>query len=200
MSAYTSTLASTGDYNLLHNSIYNNPIQTWGTTTTGTASYSYNNGTITISPLTNPGTYSYYPPQPETTFMQIVLFIIGEDAKSKEDESNLMIRFHDIIGDKILFSPCIQGNKIEPLETIMKYIKSKKKFDIKLTRNGYEITIKGITFKKLTNMLSKDSDKVIKVSFDYDNLVYDNTLLSLEEKRSIKVNELMKNIKKHDIQ
>jgi hypothetical protein len=71
--------------------------------------------------------------------------------------------------------------------------------DMKLTRVGYEIKIKGVTFKSIRNLLSKDSDTTLKVVFEYEELIYDNTLLTLEEKRSLKVKELAKKINKDDI-
>ena len=148
------------------------------------------NGTYTIVQPTYSAGTSIYP-------SQSVIFKIGED--SEKDENILITRFNDIISDEIHFFPQIDGKKIQPLETVMKYIKSQKKMDIKLTRVGYDIQIKGITFKSIRNLLSKDSDTVLKVVFEYEELIYDNNLLTLEEKRSIKVKELTKRINKNDI-
>lgn len=175
-----------------------------GTATTGGFG---NYGTITIDPnlwggyASMPVGSGWSTPGYNTVIIptQVVYFTIGEDTKSKEDEATLMSHFLDILEDKIHFSPRTVGKKIEPMETIMKYIKSKKKFNIKLTRSGYEIEIKGVLLKCISNLLSKDSDTTLKIAFEYDELSYDNTLLSLEEKRAIKVNELMKNMKKNDI-
>lgn len=148
------------------------------------------NGTITIAPSgLNTGTYIYP--------SQSAMFIIDEG--SQKDADIFGSRFNDIINDEMHFLPMIDGKKIEPLETVMKYIKSQKKIDIILTRIGYEIKIKGITFKSIRNLLSKDSDTTLKVVFEYNELIYDNKLLTLEEKRSIKIKELAKNIKKNDI-
>lgn len=162
--------------------------------------------TTTIYPANNgygyggtTGTYVYAPPYvPAQSYpSQSVIFKINE--ASEKDENILITRFNDIVNDEMHFYPQIDGKKIQPLETVMKYIKSQKKMDMKLTRVGYEIKIKGVTFKSIRNLLSKDSDTVLKVVFEYDELIYDNTLLTLEEKRSIKVKELAKNIKRNDI-
>lgn len=148
------------------------------------------NGTITIAPGgLNTGTYIYP--------SQSAMFIIDEG--SQKDADIFGSRFNDIVSDEMHFLPMINGKNIEPLETVMKYIKSQKKIDIILTRIGYEIKIKGITFKSIRNLLSKDSDTTLKVVFEYNELIYDNKLLTLEEKRSIKIKELAKNIKKNDI-
>ena len=149
----------------------------WGINSAGSSSVVYN------SPIIYP--------------TQSIIFKIGEGFE--KDEDIFIGRFKDIIEDEIHFSPLIDGKKIQPLETIMKYIKLQKKMDIKLTRVGYDIKIKGVTFKAIRNLLSKDSDTTLKVAFEYDELIYDNTLLTLEEKRSIKVRELAKKINKDDI-
>jgi len=155
-------------------------------------------GNITITPgLTGSHTignynYNYAPYSPVE---QSIIFEM--DEKFEKDASTLKDRFLDIIDNEFIFYPQINGKKLEPLETIMKFIKLKQKFDVELSRCGYNIVIKGVLFKNLSNILSKESDISLKVSFEYDELVYDNTLLSIQEKRSIKVRELMKNI--HDI-
>ena len=174
-------------------------------TTTGTI-YTSGSNTITLNPNgwgSSNGTWtvgapSYYPYTPSVSYpSQSIIFKIEEG--SEKDENTLINRFNDILNDEIHFFPLIEGKKIEPLETVMKYIKSQMKMDLKLTRVGYDIKIKGVTFKSIRNLLSKDSDTVLKVVFEYEELVYDNTLLTLEEKRSLKVKELAKNIKKNDI-
>ena len=187
-----------------------NPVQSWGSSTALSGSLTVNGTTYTpiiSQPLSSTwtigipstaaaGTYTYNP----TNYSypsQSALFKIGEGFE--KDEERLASRFNDIVDDEMHFYPMIDSKKIEPLETIMKYIKSKKKFDITLTRVGYEIKIKGIVLKSIRNLLSKNSDTVIKVVFEYDDMIYDNTLLTLEEKRSIKVRELAKNIKKNVI-
>jgi hypothetical protein len=144
------------------------------------------------------GSPSYYPPYQSFSYpSQSVIFKIDEG--SEKDEEILVGRFNDIVGDEMHFFPQIDGKKIQPLETVMKYIKSQKKMDIKLTRIGYDIKIKGVVFKSIRNLLSKDSDTTLKVVFEYEELIYDNTLLTLEEKRNIKVRELAKKINKNDI-
>lgn len=159
-----------------------NPWYNWGTTS--------GNWTTIANPVYNANPSFSYP-------VQTVIFKIDED--STKDENTLISRFSDIVNDEIHFYPLIDGKKVEPLETVMKYIRLQKKLDIKLTRSGYDIKVKGVTFKSIRNLLSKDSSTVLKVVFEYDELIYDNTLLTIEEKRSMKVKELSKNIKKNDI-
>lgn len=187
----------------LQNSVWGNGSST---AINGTIYVSPNPNTITINPSnwsvgssTTLGTWSVNnSPYTYTYPTQLAVFKISEGLK--KDEELLASRFDDILDDEMHFLPMIDGKKIEPIETIMKYIKSKKKMDIVITRIGYEIKIKGVIFKNLRNLLSKNSDTVLKVAFEYDDLIYDNTLLTLEEKRAIKVKELAKNIKKNDIQ
>jgi hypothetical protein len=120
--------------------------------------------------------------------------IFKMDEKFKKEETILISRFSDIVGDKFIFNPQIDGKELQPLETIMKLIKLKKKFDVELCRCGYNIVLKGVQFKNLTNILSKESDTTLKVEFEYDDMIYDNTLLSIQEKRGIKIKELMNKI------
>ena len=154
----------------------------------------YYYGSISI-PSSSTGTYINTNYMPYVPVEQIIVFKMND--KFEKDASTLKDRFLDIIDNEFIFYPQINGKKLEPLETIMKFIKLKQKFDVELSRCGYNIVIKGVLFKNLSNILSKESDISLKVSFEYDELVYDNTLLSIQEKRSIKVRELMKNI--HDI-
>ena len=150
-------------------------------------------GNITITPgLTGSYTFGNYNYAPYSPVEQSVIFEM--DEKLEKDASTLKERFLDIIDNEFIFYPQINGKRLEPLETIMKFIKLKQKFDVELSRCGYNIVIKGVLFKNLSNILSKESDTKLKVSFEYDELVYDNTLLSIEEKRGIKVKELMKKI------
>jgi hypothetical protein len=192
---------------------YNNPVPTTITTTGSQTTMTINgslltNGTITVDPSIyngwssngtwGTGSATYYPPYQSVVYpTQSAIFKIGEG--SEKDEETLISKFSDIVGDEMQFIPVIDGKKVEPLETVMKYVKSQKKMDFRLTRVGYEIILKGVRLKSIRNLLSKDSDTVLKVVFEYDEMVYDNTLLTLEEKRAIKVKELAKNIKKNDI-
>lgn len=192
---------------------YNNPVPTTITTTGSQATMTINgslltNGTITVDPSIyngwssngtwGTGSATYYPPYQSVVYpTQSAIFKIGEG--SEKDEETLISKFSDIVGDEMHFIPVIDGKKVQPLETVMKYIKSQKKMDIKLTRVGYEIKVKGVVFKSIRNLLSKDCNNTLKVVFEYEELIYDNTLLTIEEKRNQKVRELAKNIKRDDI-
>jgi hypothetical protein len=131
--------------------------------------------------------------QPYTSPATLVYFKIGDKSKIEEDILNNT--FSDIIKNEFLFSPRINGKKLEPLELILKYIKDKVKFHLKLVRCGYEIELMNVYFIELSNILSNESDTVLKVKFEYEKMFIDNTLLSKEEKRTIKVKELIKRIK-----
>ncbi len=136
-------------------------------------------------------------PSQEIMLNYLVYFIL--DEKYEKEQDTLTSYFKDIKKNKILFYTAINNKKFEPLETIQKIIKLKLKFDIKIQRTSHNIVIKGATFKGITNVLGREFNDTVKVSFEYDDLIYDNTLMTVEEKRSKKVNDLLKNIKRNDI-
>lgn len=149
----------------------------------------------------NPNSYgtssAWVDPSYEYIIDYFVYFIMDEQYESLQNI--LTAYFKDIKKNKILFTTGIDNKKLEPLESIQKLIKLNVKFDMKIQRPSHTIVIKGVTLKGVTNILSREFNSTIKISFDYDDLVYDNTLMTIEEKRGKKVNELLKNIKKHDI-
>lgn len=127
---------------------------------------------------------------PLRSLKQNVKFYINDELLKTD------LKFHDIDDDVMIFEHGKYHTKqIEPLEIILDFIKNKTKIDIIINRNLYKIYLKGVIFKEITNLLSKSSMDKLIVKFIYDNIQYENCLLTKEEKRAIQIDRILKKVK-----
>lgn len=181
-------------------------ITNWGnTTTTNTQPW--------ISPITtNPyniwgGLVSTtYPTYPEINKLKNLHYIINFWLEEDDDFAYLSDYVSGIRKNKIIFNGKFDGNRMQPYETIMKFIKEHKKLSVKVDvideDNGMPFLIISYTdfeFIEIENNLNFNDGKcdfsVLKVKFKYDKVSYENKKLSVKELREDKlkkINELNK--------
>lgn len=99
--------------------------------------------------------------------------------------------------NKILFNCKYDGNRIQPYELIMKLIREKKKFTVKVkVSDVLTITYINFQFKEIINNLNFNIEcdfSELKVKFQYDEILYENHKLSEKELRTDKLKKILEN-------
>jgi hypothetical protein len=112
------------------------------------------------------------------------------------DISNILNNYiYDIHDDIFIFNIEQHKKKTQPLETIMELMNNNTIFELSINRNDYIISIKNVKFLKFVNLFDEESLNILKVKFKYNEIIYNNKLLSVSERRFLKLRKLMKNIK-----
>jgi len=68
-------------------------------------------------------------------------------------------------------------------------------FDIELNRTDYILKITKVKLIKIVNLLSLEAKSTLKVKFSYDNINYENKLMTEPEKRKDKISKIFKKMK-----
>jgi hypothetical protein len=108
----------------------------------------------------------------------------------------LSTSYKEIRDNYICFNVYIQEKAVRPLEDILMMINKKDVFNLLIKRGGYNISINNVRFTKIKNLIESSAKEYIEVEFNYDNIEYDNTLKSVLDKRSEKMDLLKHKINK----
>lgn len=111
---------------------------------------------------------------------------------NNDENTNIMLGncFSDIEDNIISFTPIIDSKFNEPIELLFKVINDETLFDLEIHRTNYDIKIKDIKILAIQNLFSKESIGKINVKFTYTEYEYINTILSIEEKRNLKIKKI----------
>ena len=197
-----------GNYTIPTNSaIGNSGILTgnsnWNTTTiqpwvSSPSSNPYNN---IWGGSTFPGVISSTTIYPEPNKLENLKYIINFYSDDDDDYAYLSDYISGVRKNKFIFNCGLDGNRIQPYETLMKFIKEHKKLSVKITlydaNDGLPFLIVSYTdleFVKIENNLNFNGDdcdfSVLKVKFKYDKILYENKKLSLKELREDKLKKI----------
>lgn len=119
-----------------------------------------------------------------------------------EDEKNLSemlsLNYKEIRDDFIVFNVYVNlvKNDISPIEDVMRMISKKTIFNFVITRPTYTLTVKGVIFKRIKNLIETTANQYIEVEYSYDTMEYDNTLKTPLQKRAEKIDLLKDKIEK----
>ena len=102
---------------------------------------------------------------------------------------------------KIYFNCSITNNRIQPYELIMKLIEEKRKMDVKIEiTNTLTINYHNLEFTEMQNNINFIAGKcdfsLLKVKFKDEKVLYDNHKLNVKQKRTEKINKILKNADK----
>lgn len=184
------------DTSTLHSSnIFNLPNTSNGTITTNDSLsglvYDSINSQLYWQDLTKTKTSENYYPRNE---LFNVPFYINFSVDSKNQLTNNILK----ISDKYFKFNCnIENNLITPYEYIMELIEDKIKMDVKVEISDIlNINYSGLIFTKIKNNFSFDSNcnfSILKVKFKYDKILYENKRLTDKQKRTKKLQKILKN-------
>lgn len=182
------------------NSTIGNIVGNWGTTiqpwTASPSSNPYNIwGGSTFPGVISTTTY------PEINKLKNLKYVIDFWLEDDDDYAYLSDYISGVRKNKFIFKCGLEGNRIQPYETLMRFIKEHKKLSVKITLydadNGLPFLIISYTdfeFIKIENNLNFNDDKcdfsMLKVKFKYDKILYENKKLSLKELREDKLKKI----------
>ena len=161
-----------------------NPYNLWGSSVSGVIS-------------------STYPDINKLKYLKYVIdfYLVEEDDDEDDDYAYLSDYVSGIRKNKIIFNGDFEGNRMQPYETIMRFIQEHKKMSVKIHITNLDetfliISYSNFEFTEIQNNLNFNDGKcdfsVLKVKFKYDTISYENKKLTLKELREDKLKKINK--------
>jgi hypothetical protein len=114
-------------------------------------------------------------------------------------ESLLSTCYKQIENNCIEFNVYLDGVEIKPIDKILMMIEKNISFDFDIVRTGYKLIVKNAKFKTIKNLIETSANDHILVEFEYEKMIFKNTLKSKEILRSEKIDLLKHKLNKNDI-
>jgi len=128
---------------------------------------------------------------------QYTFEVKGDDAGYLPNAEQFGFLCTNIIGDQVIFKTDTIDKRNEPLETIFRLMNNKVKLNVNIIRQSYELLIEDLQFTEIVDLYSTQSATTLSVKFTKnDSINYENTLLSITEKRHSKIEAIKKKLKK----
>lgn len=132
---------------------------------------------------------------PELNQLESMSYIVDFEL---DDDKTLSKSLCEITEKTFIFDCKMDGNRIQPYEKLMKLINEETKMNVKVEISDVlTLRYKNLQFSNIENNFKFNNGycslSKLKVNFKFEKVLYENEKLSIKEKRSDKLNNILKN-------